>query len=284
MIGKAVLTTTLALGLYTALIFLGQDYIHRTAQTVEQRNIVKAEEFLYEAANQYDTLMVGSSMSDRLTLDKLPGRSYNLSLGGLTALDGLRLIAAGNHAPKLLYVETNTLDRDEESQTIRDALDPTWRTVKQYVPFVRRKYQPFGVLKAVLRDWANGTGEKAAPEAAMVIDPVMLQKAITERTPEMNQSLDDAALRRAMLTTKRYLDDLRQRGTQVVLFEMPIEPRFQNSPRVAKVRQAVAASFPASDYGHVALPTDDYHTTDGVHLTQPECVRYTVYLREQLFQ
>ncbi len=153
---------------YTGFIQFFQTSITRIGQTTAHRNTVKAEEYLYEAASHYDTLIVGSSMSERLLTDSLGHDYYNLAFAGLSSQVGLTLIQHSGHWPRLIFVETNTLLNPVAATKLPALGDgPIWQTVRQHFLFMRQKYQPVGVFKAMLRDWQYGKQHYIKVETGM---------------------------------------------------------------------------------------------------------------------
>jgi hypothetical protein len=167
MIVKSLLTAAALLIVYTILIVGFQERITHSGQTTLQRNIVKAEEYLYEASNRFDTVLIGSSVSERLIMDSLPGGCYNLAMAGLSSLDGLQLIKQTAHWPRLIYIELNTLDRGETSDVLEGFNHPRRQFLNQLFPFLRQKYQPVGVVKSLLRDWQYGQAQFVDPSAGI---------------------------------------------------------------------------------------------------------------------
>ncbi|MBD2699740.1 hypothetical protein IC229_03765 [Spirosoma sp. BT702] len=283
MIRKALFTTLLLLLTYSLFITVFRSSIRRTAQTVEQRNTVKAEEFLYENGTQADTVIVGSSMSNRLLFDSLPGhndRYYNLALEGMASVDGLHLIAHAGYKPKLVLVEINTLDRMPDTTFFGKFTETGWSQIREYVPFMRLKYQPIGVMKALLRDWRGG----ASDDIVETVDTAFVTRLVQKRLSQTNDRPDDKALQQTIDKADTYIQELQKRGTKLIFFEMPTDPRIRNTNVSRRLRELVDATFSNSAYQHIPYPTDTYQTTDGIHLPRNECIRYTRYLYEQLSQ
>lgn len=284
MIRKTLLTTLALLLLYSGFIYVGRNAITRTGQTVEQRNLVKAEDYRYEAADRYDTLVVGSSMSERLVMDSLGSGCYNLAMAGLSSQAGLQLIEESKHQPQLVYVEANTLLTPIKPGQLPTGNDtPVWRFIREHLAFTRQKYQPVGVFKALLRDLQYGKSQFVYLEAGARVDSAFLEKAIIPQLQERQHPLPDSVLTARVQAVRQRLDAFRQRGTRIVLFEMPVDPRLQRTPVAQTIQTALLDTFQTPGYPFIIAPaTDAYQTTDGVHLTHPECVRYTHYLCDQL--
>ncbi|MVM39696.1 hypothetical protein GO730_22300 [Spirosoma sp. HMF3257] len=278
MVRKAILTTGLFLLLYSLFIYVFRSHIQRTAQIVEQRNTVKAEEFLYENGHQADTIVVGSSMSNRLSFDKLPGHYYNLSLEGMGAIDGLRLLAQANSYPRLLLIEMNTLDHEPDTTFSARFSAVGWSQLHDYVPFTRLKYQPVGVVKALLRDWHR----KIEVEQAEPIDTAFVTKLLQDRLTHTNDMPDEPLLHHRLGFASTYIRKLLGKGTQVVFFEMPTDSRVRKAKANARLRELVCSTFPAPAFQHIRFPSEIYQTTDGVHLPLNEGARYSQYIYQQL--
>lgn len=281
MIRKALLTTILLLLAYSLFITVFRHDIRRTAQTVEQRNTVTAEEFLYENEAQADTIVVGSSMSYRLLFDSLPGHAghyHNLAMGGMASVDGLNLITQSGHRPKLVLVEINTLDRTPDTTFLNKFIESGWSKIREYVPFMRLKYQPIGVAKAMLRDWRGGAPENTTE----TVDTAFVTKLVQERLGQSRDVAEDRGLQRTIDEAHTHIQALRRQGTKLVFFEMPTDPRIRNTNVSRRLRELVAMTFSDSTYRHIRFPDEFYQTTDGVHLPRYETLRYTRYLCDQL--
>ncbi|QJD77571.1 hypothetical protein [Spirosoma rhododendri] len=285
MIWKSVAITGLLLLAYTLFINQYGSSINRTAQTTAQRNMVKAEEYLYEASATADTLIVGSSMSERLHTEQIAPQGYNLSFSGLSALEGLYLIQQSGHVPNVLFVEINSIARQTPTTLdLTKLTDPAERRIKKWLPFLRQKYQPVGVFKAVLRDWQQGAGKTVAPESAFRLDTTLQQRMVRQLQGEMSRPISAEGTAIPFKKALAYLSQLRQQGTTVILFEMPINARLENLLAPRTIRQYADRYFPAPAYQHIALPADSFRTSDGIHLLYDESVRYSNYLHTQYEQ
>ncbi len=284
MVLKALVTALVALAAYSGFIYLFQDDISRTGQTAAQRNVVKAEEYQYEFADQYDTLVVGSSMSERLVMDSLGAGCYNLAMAGLSAQKGLQLIRESNRWPRLIYVETNTLlIPTQPGRLLTDTSTPVERFLRQHLPVLRQKYQPVGVFKALLRDWKYGKSQFVLLESGWHVDSAFLEKAVASNLRNQQNPLPDSVLQQHVQTIDQLLRAFRQHGTQIVLFEMPVDPRLQRTAYTRSLSAAVYQHFVRQGYPFIKpTATDTYLTTDGIHMTHQSCLAYTHYLCDAL--
>lgn len=282
MIKKSLLLALGLLAAYTLLIQRFGFWVSRTAQTTAQRNLVKGEEYLYEAKGRYDTVIVGSSMSDRLVgNDSLRGL-YNLSFAGQSSIEGLRLISQSGHVPKLIFVEINSLARqDPPEPELLNLTDPTQKTLKHWLPFLRQKYQPVGVFKALLRDIQHGRNTFVVPASALAPDTSLLSKTVAQLAVSMQTPIPKPQLDSLVRRAYTYLEPLRKAGAHVVFFEMPMDARLEQSALPVALRESVHRIFSTPPYTYIPLPPDAYGTTDGIHLLHPEAMRYTTYFWQQ---
>lgn len=64
---------------------------------------------------------------------------------------------------------------------------------------------------------------------------------------------------------------------------MPVDQRLQRTAFAQAIQTALAELCRTNEYPFIIpLVADAYQTSDGVHLTYAECVRYTRYLCENL--
>ncbi|AQG81176.1 hypothetical protein [Spirosoma montaniterrae] len=281
MIRKAILTTVLLLLLYSTFIHVCQSHIRRTGLTTQQTNTIKAEEFAYETDHQADTIIVGSSMSNRLLFDGMQSSYCNLSMEGMASIDGLGLIAHMRQHPRLLLVEMNSLDRLPDTTLALHLTEPGWALVREYVPLTRLKYQPLGVAKALFRDWYSPPAQAMGAES---IDTAFASKLIAERLHDMMRIPSEGELREKIAKVAEHIRHFQKAGTQVVFFEMPTDPRVRNAALSCRIRHVIEETFPPAAYRYIRYPVTVYQTTDGVHLPQTEGIRYSRYLYQQLCQ
>src|ERR1041385_303792 len=113
MIKKTIIVVVILFTGYS--IFLG--YFAPTwwyaTQYQQQANVIKGQKYLYAGNEKYTNVVVGSSLSTRLFFDSLP-QTYDLSLEGLGALEGLDLITHKSLLPKNVFIEQNLVLRTED--------------------------------------------------------------------------------------------------------------------------------------------------------------------------
>lgn len=285
MLQKSLLVTIALIVFYTVLIKgLGNHFV-LSAQTQAQQNLITAERYLYQKNADFDTVLVGSSMSERILYDRLPGPCYNLAMWGASSMDGLKIIAQTNRWPRVIYIEMNTLARSWPADMLKPYYKPVWAFVYQHFPFMRHQYQPVGVVKSLLLDQHPvlvSTQETDMPDSSTT-DPELYEKAVHEELVNIeSKAPSDSALRANVTAAFQYVEQFRQHGVQVILYEVPESPRIQNHVLNVTTRRYLTNAFQASNYKIIPLPVSPYHTTDGVHMTPAEAIQYTNYLRQQL--
>src|SRR5690349_5473276 len=107
MIRKSIFVAIILLGIHALVARMD---VLPAKQYSFQDNIVKAQGFMYGETEK--NVVVGSSLSEKLAMDSLPG-FYNLSFVGLSIFDGLHLIVSNNKYPRNILIETNLILRPE---------------------------------------------------------------------------------------------------------------------------------------------------------------------------
>ena len=90
----------------------------------------------------------------------------------------------------------------------------------------------------------------------------------------MNKPVDQRDLSARMHEVREMIDGLRQNGTQIVLVEMPIDPRLRSSARMRQVFDAAEQAMPEGRYTWFHPPPGDYRTVDGEHMMKSRARRF----------
>ncbi|MVM38559.1 hypothetical protein GO730_15010 [Spirosoma sp. HMF3257] len=241
MIKKSLLISVGLLLIYTILIVHFSNRFNLVGQTTSQENMVKVEDYLYQAGMHRDTILVGSSMSERLVTDSLPGRCYNLAMSGMSSLDGLQIIKQGGHWPRLVYIELNTLARGYTSGILNKFDEPGWQFLLTYFPFLRQKYQPVAIFKSLLY---NRHRTPSPVGLGQPVDTLFYEKVVHEKLVVMQQMPSDSALKANVQLAYQYIEQLQQHGVKVIFFEIPTDLRLQNHVLTATIRQYIHNFFP----------------------------------------
>jgi hypothetical protein len=257
-----------------------------------QANITKAEEYIY-SDNTTKNAIIGSSLSERLVMDRLP-EFENLSLSGLSILDGLELLRHKARLPSYVYIETNVLLREKNDDFSATLFAPIPFVLRKHVIAFRADKQPLALIGQSLGERVKALGEKVKYEvealagrkssrsgnvaAGAGLDDEMLNVQVKD----YSERPDPQLLREQLKLLSDDVTYLRSRRVQVVFFEMPVNPKLTELPKAQAIRNGCYAAFPRDRYQYIDMPESaGYMTTDGIHLNRREAVEYTRYFLEQ---
>lgn len=282
MVKKALLVAGVTFVLYTLFIHRIKPHWNISQPRGHQKNQLKAEKYLYNSQHESGVL-VGSSLAAHL--DTMPG-TYNLSLSGMSPLDGLALVIKQKHLPRMVLVEMNFIDREEDPDFTALLTNPVLMPAKRLLLSLRANKQPLAVvdeqLQVVLaqlsyRFTAPADGSPRSEQISF-LDQMMVKQRKRYAQPPVA-----TLLQRQLDKLRQIVTLLEQRNVQVIFYEMPVDQRLCHTPRVKAIRRAFQQHFPPSVYFYVYPPTcAGYHTTDGLHLDGPSATRYTNFLQHQL--
>lgn len=249
------------------------------AESVPIQNMMAVQRYLYEQLDA-KVVVVGSSLSGRLQADLLPRGTVNLALGGMSSVDGLRIIVDAQAQPDLVLIEANVLDRPQRTDFLERALAPGLSVLRRHCWSLRDAARPLTValsyFQAVLRRLSNFIHEEpreaslgvamepGAPMGAIVFDTLLRDQQRRYQT-----DLLEAERRKMLDDTNRLVNTLSQRGVHIVFFEMPTHASLCDLPRAREVRALVTAHYRRFPYVMLGSCAS-VRTTDGIHLTVAE--------------
>ncbi len=259
-----------------------------------QDNMLKAQSFLFDENRCIENVIVGSSLSDRLIFNDIPG-TFNLSFSGLSIFDGLFILQKTELFPKRIFIEINVILKPASKEFIASFSDIS-NYLKSHIEAFREINQPLGVLGTkiqlsftdtfikklkykILNFWGTGKShQKTLPE-----DNDFIEKRITEIKKDYNMLPDLIALNVRLKELKQIVDFFTQKGVQVVFFEMPTHPELYQTPFNNCIRRAICKQFPPSEYIYFFSPDcSKFSTTDGLHLRNEEINIYMSYFKSEL--
>lgn len=251
------------------------------SQHIWQDNINKAQRYIYSK----DTLMnviVGSSLSNRLIMDSLPGL-YNLSLQGQNVYDGLAIIFRKEQLPKTIYLEMNIVLGKENKTFTSSLFSPILYNLRKHFPSLRDEYQPVGQLGRVMMNSVS----KIKPDSKLLKSPPVneevFEKIINLKSGEYSNVPEEEILENRRAILKEYVLALEKRGTEVIFFEMPVNEKLAKLPVPCKIRELFNSTFSPEKYKYIPLPDcKDYRTRDGEHLSPEEALLYTCYFKSKI--
>ncbi len=284
---KKSLLTALALLIMYEIVVRSVDFWWSTGQNTQQSSVVRAHNFMF-APEHYAQVMVGSSIGNRITSgvpdDSLPDYFYNLSFGGQSIFDGLLILKNMDYTPEVVYIEINTLLRNEDPNLQSSLFSPILYPLKQKIFSLREKNQPVGVI-ARLPTARNGKpGERKGPPPVYTerndnIYRTMLEIEIRHKKDSISPDILSGQIRKL----QSCVGFLRVKGTKIVFFEVPVDPALCGLALPVQVRTAVEKAFRPQGCYFIPMPDcADYLTTDGTHLEKVSVYHYLHYFRRQL--
>jgi hypothetical protein len=228
----------------------------------------------YFAGATPDVVMVGSSLTFRLSEAYFTSTNLrNLALAGGSPATGLAIVARQEHPPKLILVETNVLSRPiDEALVARYANGASADS-----GFLR----PVRTLVAAEENFAHappGRDQLRAELDRLLAQPpgsfdnsVYLARVLRE------QDEDPSAEVRANVERMTQLIALaEQKGSRVLLFELPELPEVERARALSTTHQIVHAAFPDDDrWLHIDVPREQLRWADGFHLDERSAVIFS---------
>lgn len=285
-----VIATTLALAvilmaLYHMLIAFGLLQPSPGA-TQWETNIIKSERYLAER-EPARLVLVGSSLTNNIPLEKMSRGVVNLGLAGGAPQTGLEIVARNPVKPAVVIVELNdTIRRQADTDMIDSLFSPTQFQLRQALPMFRQEYRPISVFINLIRTRGRTPNTALREAERKVENSARREQSVARINAEQAQPLsaEDVALMRAEAETiKQHVAALRQAGTRVVLVDIPRDSAVAETARQASARTLLHELFPADQFEWMPEPpAREWLTEDGQHLIPADAQFYAKFLREQL--
>ncbi len=253
------------------------------AQSDFQRNVIKADQYIYSHYD-YNAVILGSSLAYRIPTDSLPG-FYNLALSGMSIYDGGAVLLSRKTIPKTVFIEINVIQRPKSESFSQEFESPVYVFFKRIFPALRAENQPVILIKKAIGQVKASVQPKPGLKrrnkiaARNIYLPERLFKPLLTIQIKDHSTRDTALANKAIVTLKQLVQKIEARGSKVILFEMPVNPIIQRSPKATLTRGLVAINFPRHQF--IPVPPTTFKTRDGLHLAQKEAVDYTLYFKKQ---
>lgn len=244
-----------------------------------QYNRAAAEKFIYSERTP-NNVLVGSSLSQRIKIEDQ--EFFNLSFSGLSSLDGLRLILQRETLPKKVLVETNLLTREEDPRFTEALEEQPLRFAREHVLSLREGRHPMDWFAYLAEKYTNALFA-TKPVSSFVKNDTRggLEKIVAAEKARHSIAPDPQLITEKAFRLKQYVNELKDRGTEVVFYEMPVNEDLCDLILPKTIRQQMHETFPPDQYTYIPQPDcSGYQTSDGVHLTADEAERYSKYLHE----
>lgn len=225
------------------------------SQWQENRHVV---EKYFHSPHQPATIYAGSSLTKRLDFGNSSSCAYNLALDGESTLTGLSAVQKSSHIPKMVFVEINVPERDANQGLV----DHASGLLLQLSPMFYTENIPTNFVYSVLASL------RQPKPFVLVIDESIRQSELSRHMESYKHPLDPAVLQRSMDQYRTIISRLENKGTAVVLFEMPVHASLEKMTRPVQVRTAFQRTFPSNQFLRFEELTGgvDLQTMDGIHL------------------
>jgi hypothetical protein len=181
--------------------------------------------------------------------------------------------------PRVVLIEVGLpLLKGVNRQAIDDIERPVSHLMLGSFKSLRQGFQPVNLALSKLSG-KRSKGEKA-------LDPAFVERTIALKLEEGAIPLradEKKTLNEVLEVIERAIHFWESKGTQVILFEIPGEPRVMATVRYRQVMQAVRDRFPKDRNRWVPpMANVGWRTSDGVHLVPADVDRYCHYLHDYL--
>jgi hypothetical protein len=264
---------------YSLFLAYGPKPVKAKMQSQWQDNRYAIETYLRDskaAVTQHQVVLVGSSLTKRLSFDEDSRCVFNLAFNGDSALTGLSVIANSYKPPRAVFVEINvpSLGSNQELIAQSSGLLPQLSTVFHI------ENMPMNLAISYLYSSRNRDSERDVIE---VTEPVR-HNAIAHQVLGYENTLPSDILDKNMSEFNRLVKVIESKGTRVIFFEMPIFQDLEYSPRAVQTRKAFNGAFPFYEF----LTYQDLgkggiiKTSDGLHLLRDEAKNVSSNMRRYL--
>jgi hypothetical protein len=216
-------------------------------------------------------VLVGSSMSQRISSASLGPAFTNLALSGGSALTGLAILADSPAQPRRVFIEINRSADGADEKLLHATFDEPGFTARRHIAALRKSYQPLSLVYGLLRG-RNREQQESDLNAAQRRGLIATTRA------QLAVPVPAGMLAARMEELKTLVAKVRARGIEPVFYEMPIEPGLEDSVQMRQVRNAVHAAFPAACWLTLD-PPGGAHTNDGLHLQLKDAAAVGAILR-----
>lgn len=290
MIKKTLATFLIIFVAYTVTVTYIVDPNRIVSEHQWQDNQIKVQSYLFSNTDSLDAVIVGSSLSERIPLHRMPN-FFNLGLQGLGPIDGLFTIAYKGVYPKYILLEINHIERELNKELTSSIDNPLMTPLRNHIVSLRDGKQPMGFI-------ALPYGQKAVAYSIY-----LSQTALHKIAPKRNISNNGAAnihnkvlsgvikfhqeipsnLDKQTSIIQSYLNDMSKKGVKFIFFEVPGETQVTKLDGPVSIRKEMYKMFPRDKYLYIDLPDcKSYTTTDGEHLDRSSAIKYSEFLKQEI--
>ncbi len=279
MIKKSIIFFVILFSLWS--VYLSRQTNFSYTEHLWQRNLSKIEHFQFDKTLHKDRIIIGTSLSKKIHTDSIHD-IYNLALSGQSILDGLELLKYSKVLPKEVLIETNLLLLKKDKDFLNLVKSPTSYFLKKHFLALRTDKHPLALVgnEYLIPSLTNVVDNEETQE--VVPKDSFFQQIIALRTKRSNRPVAPSLMKKRINALKDYITYLQKNNVKVIFFEMPINPNLINLYRPTITRKEIKKAFPDIQYIDYPDDVNSYKTTDGVHLTNQESIRYSKYFHQML--
>lgn len=249
------------------------------SQTVNQweDNNRLVERFLFaNNPEKISTVIVGSSMSFRLSAQKMPvpDSVYNLSLGGQSIYEGLEIVRRSNHLPKYLLIESNLIHRPPKTGYVDGIFVSGLYKIKETFDGFRYQYRPITFIQYLYYGIKNRI--PLPVNFSLSANEMEIQHSVDNEDNEIREAIANQMEMESTETHQvdllaAYVDYFMKAGVEVIFFEMPTALQSLQSTSNKQIRSTLNRSFPQNRFIEYQKL---YPTMDGIHITVSDANDY----------
>jgi hypothetical protein len=282
---RPIVAALLILSLYQILVF-GNIIPSSDGINQFQTNAIKAERYVYDINPELKLAIAGSSLANIINPNYIGTNVANLGMAGGSTQTGLAIIQHAKVKPSIVLAEINsTIDRKIDENLVSTLFNPFLSFLRITLPIFRQEYRPVSVFVSALK----GKESESSLATRQDFQDTPLRQQEIQRLIQENSNLmtEDYAelLQQQIAVIKTQIATLEAAGSRVILFELPGEPKVQETAKYQQIHDFLRSRFPADRYEWLPEPSrQDWITSDGLHLIRPDAKDYGAFLREHLLQ
>jgi hypothetical protein len=253
-------------------------------QNLWQENVKQMQDYIY-SGQSFDDVILGSSLSMRILVEKSDRHLFNLAAGGGDPFIGFEIIKRSNKIPKRIFVESNSLlsKKVHDDTYLSTLYRPGFYELRKIMPIFKEQYQPASFLGQIILHLMKPAleGNKTKNSVTASDDKVdkLVKLIASQNTYTANNFNEDkkVALKNAV-SLIQYLLYFKSKGVKVVFFEMPYDCEVKDNLLSVYARNTIHKIAEKNEILEIPLPDcEGYTTSDGRHLTESSAIKYTRY-------
>lgn len=233
-----------------------------TAQSQFQENKYKGERFISRintiSTSEYNAI-VGSSLSALLKEEYFSTHTINIAFAGGSSLTGLEYVIRSGSLFKKIFIDATVLRPiDHEMMSLIEDSTEYWRI--QNLLLTNVDHQPMSIL-------TNFIKEKFGVASKRQFDPKQFKQGLLDQKQadaDFNQGQRKDFLNRLKILKDKILL-LEDRGIEVVMLEMPLDPQVSSLSMFKFQREALRNEFKKEVW--IGGDRPQLQTLDGLHLS-----------------